>query len=399
MVSNEIHNLYWKNLGINEKEYQKIKTRMYPYKKFYEIYINELRNLNLKFGCEIKNLAVLELEFPEYMEESEKTKVLDKIEKERRVKIENMNLKINDIFKNKKSIFIEKNKITKLFEKNKNFRLSGFSQKIEVKLIDGFLLDFNILKPINEINSNKSEKSRNWLKKSLELFWDGHSKISYIIKEKSEKNIDNKEVSVKLNILRRFRDEKLVLVIPENGDNKIPKNAIFNIRPDDYVEYRKLEAFEKLLEKPEKYQLPLLKLFSDEYNYSEYEPIKIDEWNYLTNENISGTLDQRKFVEIALACKDFAILEGPPGSGKTTTILEIIHQAIKRGMRVLLVASTHVAIDNVLECIDFSRENENETYIFPLRIGYEDRVSEHASKYLIENIVKTEQNRILSYLE
>ena len=43
------------------------------------------------------------------------------------------------------------------------------------------------------------------------------------------------------------------------------------------------------------------------------------------------------------------ILEGPPGSGKTTAILEFIYQATSIGKKVLLVASTHVAVDNVLE--------------------------------------------------
>jgi hypothetical protein len=39
----------------------------------------------------------------------------------------------------------------------------------------------------------------------------------------------------------------------------------------------------------------------------------------------------------------------PPGSGKTTAICEIVQQLVEKGKRVLLCASTHVAIDNVLE--------------------------------------------------
>ena len=51
----------------------------------------------------------------------------------------------------------------------------------------------------------------------------------------------------------------------------------------------------------------------------------------------------------ALQTPDLAILEGPPGSGKTSTILELVLQLVRRGQRVLVCGSTHVAVDNVLE--------------------------------------------------
>ena len=62
----------------------------------------------------------------------------------------------------------------------------------------------------------------------------------------------------------------------------------------------------------------------------------------------SGVEEQRRFVEIALKTPDFAILEGPPGSGKTAVITEIILRAIEKCERVLLCASTHVAVDNLV---------------------------------------------------
>lgn len=50
-----------------------------------------------------------------------------------------------------------------------------------------------------------------------------------------------------------------------------------------------------------------------------------------------------------MATSHFAVIEGPPGSGKTTVITAIIRGALARSERVLVVSPTHVAVDNVVE--------------------------------------------------
>ena len=97
-----------------------------------------------------------------------------------------------------------------------------------------------------------------------------------------------------------------------------------------------------------------------------------DRWHILTDKTRDGTDEQRTFVAKALGTRDIALLEGPPGSGKTTAICELIWQAVARGDRVLLCASTHVAIDNVLE-----RLIKAGAPIDAVRIGKSDRVDEN----------------------
>ena len=58
---------------------------------------------------------------------------------------------------------------------------------------------------------------------------------------------------------------------------------------------------------------------------------------------------QRVCVRHAMTTPHFAVIEGPPGSGKTTVITGIIRRALARGERVLVVSPTHVAVDNVVE--------------------------------------------------
>ncbi len=58
---------------------------------------------------------------------------------------------------------------------------------------------------------------------------------------------------------------------------------------------------------------------------------------------------QQDAVRHALAAQDVALIHGPPGTGKTTTIVEVIRQCLKRGQRVLASAPSNRATDNLLE--------------------------------------------------
>lgn len=61
--------------------------------------------------------------------------------------------------------------------------------------------------------------------------------------------------------------------------------------------------------------------------------------------------DKQLAVSAGLGVQDLMVVKGPPGTGKTSFIGELVYQYIKKNpeSRVLIVSQTHVAVDNVLE--------------------------------------------------
>jgi len=129
-------------------------------------------------------------------------------------------------------------------------------------------------------------------------------------------------------------------------------------------------ALFRLQDAPVESDIPLLRLFlePDEADWPSFTKDSGDvEWTVLKDLDRDGCAQQREFVRLLLASPDFSLMNGPPGSGKTTVIMEAIVQAVRDGRRVLLCAPTHVAVDNVLERLDASGLMDREG-ILPVRI-------------------------------
>jgi DNA polymerase III delta prime subunit len=171
-----------------------------------------------------------------------------------------------------------------------------------------------------------------------------------------------------------------------------PENSILTVKVNTYQLRKQLEAISTLMKMPVREHGKLIKLFENRERTTWETPTTkcVADWAVITDETRSGCKEQRHFVNQALNTPDFAILEGPPGSGKTTVILELICQLAKQGKRILLCGSTHVAIDNVLERLKAKKVNEQslleQYHILPVRIGDEKRINDDIREFQIDNL-------------
>ncbi len=77
---------------------------------------------------------------------------------------------------------------------------------------------------------------------------------------------------------------------------------------------------------------------------------------------------QARAVSAALASQDVGLVLGPPGTGKTRTLVEVIRQLVSRGERVLATAASNAAVDNLGERVA-------RTGAGVVRLGHPARVS------------------------
>ncbi|MBN2890933.1 MAG: AAA family ATPase, partial [Bacteroidales bacterium] len=204
------------------------------------------------------------------------------------------------------------------------------------------------------------------------------------------------------SLFQGIESEYKLILKEKNNQNRFqnfcfPKGKILQVRVNTYQLRKQLEAVLTLQNMPVGEHSNLIKLFENRERVLWHEPNKINklDWIVLTDDNRSGAKEQRNFVKQAIQTPDFAILEGPPGSGKTTVILELICQLAKQGQRILLCGSTHVAIDNVLERLHEKRNGEQTLIqkfnILPVRIGDENRINEDVKEFQIDNLIKDHQ--------
>ncbi|KAG4414151.1 hypothetical protein IFR04_012717 [Cadophora malorum] len=58
---------------------------------------------------------------------------------------------------------------------------------------------------------------------------------------------------------------------------------------------------------------------------------------------------QKDAIRFALASREVALIHGPPGTGKTHTLIELILQMLKQNLRVLVCGPSNISVDNIVE--------------------------------------------------
>lgn len=99
---------------------------------------------------------------------------------------------------------------------------------------------------------------------------------------------------------------------------------------------------------------------------------------------------QNLAVERALQMRDYLLIHGPPGTGKTSVIAQIVRQLCQQGQRVLLAAFTNQAVDNMLKRL------ESEGFSNFVRLGHDRSVDSAIQHRLLKRLVEQKGEQLLA---
>ncbi len=97
---------------------------------------------------------------------------------------------------------------------------------------------------------------------------------------------------------------------------------------------------------------------------------------------------QREAVSLALSAERVALIHGPPGTGKTRTLVEVIRQQVLLDRSVLVTAASNMAVDHLTRQLVLQG-------VKPLRLGHPARVAEDLKERTAEVLIEgTEEYRL-----
>ena len=153
-------------------------------------------------------------------------------------------------------------------------------------------------------------------------------------------------------IVSQFNSKKIVVAFDEEiEEESLPKNICL-VQLVNQVTYDRIKnGLEKLKQmefndKSLNLVNVLFEIFEPTFNESTERKNYIKNISFFNNELNES---QKDAVRFALEVNEIGLIHGPPGTGKTTTIVEVILQLVKLGNKILVVAPSNIAVDNIGE--------------------------------------------------
>ena len=131
------------------------------------------------------------------------------------------------------------------------------------------------------------------------------------------------------------------LYAPDFPDWIEDRGVGLKLAPDHFTSECMIRAVKGVNDSPE-----MSKLFENIHGKSDFGSLTSPSGD-LSFENDKLNESQCAAVKVIVQTEGLTILHGPPGTGKTTTIIEGILQLIKNGKRILVTAPSNAAVDNV----------------------------------------------------
>lgn len=221
------------------------------------------------------------------------------------------------------------------------------------------ILNYNSDKQFVHINFYGSSKQYTYLRREFEFY-----------KDPINVEIENNKLmlynSFLYNVIKLLRFDKYYRVFFENGESIVARDCDLRLIKNEEVQKLSINKFDYYKEISRIVSIKTedgTNLLAREYDNVNYIEKETALYKYLNPkdgiEKIDCNLDsiifpfganKSQFHAVRNAmCNQISIIEGPPGTGKTQTILNIIANIVKNGQTVAVVSNNNSATDNVYE--------------------------------------------------
>ena len=182
-------------------------------------------------------------------------------------------------------------------------------------------------------------------------------------------------------VVNYVRDNTMVITL--NGDDVPDWIADGLLGVDvmfDEMSYREMEYTLKEVIKAEGNRVAELKdiLLGNIKAASEAKHLTVESINLLNS-------SQQEALRKSIECKDVAFIHGPPGTGKTTTLVQAIRRTIRDEKQVLVCAPSNAAVDLLVDKL-------SEHGLQALRIGHPARVTEQSLSKTLDYRISAHAN-------
>ncbi len=155
------------------------------------------------------------------------------------------------------------------------------------------------------------------------------------------------------------------------------KDLRIDLFANDITYQRMLEALKALKHQPVLHDVVLTKAVTNFQDQS---------INGYFNQALNSV--QKQAVDASIQADQLFLVHGPPGTGKTTTLIEVMEQHAETGYSVLATADSNTAVDNLVEKL--VQQNRHVVRVGnPARINYD--LAEHSLDHQLESNEKFKQ--------
>ncbi|MCW7553958.1 AAA domain-containing protein [Endozoicomonas gorgoniicola] len=176
-----------------------------------------------------------------------------------------------------------------------------------------------------------------------------------------------------------------VSIEKQTSDTLIPQEAMLGVAALPTLNKVRNAVVDSLEEMTSKNPW-LLPLAAEEYEHPPLQTVDVP----LPPSKFPPTPSQVKAINSGAGSDDYTLVLGPPGTGKTTVILQWVKYFAAQGKRVLVTSQNNKAVDNVLERL--AEEDDFEC----LRIGNENKISSSLEAITLDNKATELQMKMFS---